>query len=236
MAEEVALVEARSLVVTQHDDRAFTGNFVLDPEGGAIVMSALEPLAKPTGKDDHRSRDKRLGDALVEVCRHRLDQGSLPRDGGVRPHLHLTATLEALRQLPGAAAVEIEHSLPISARALERIACDSTLTRIILGADSTVIDVGRARRVVSPSLRKALVVRDKCCRWPGCERPASMTEAHHIVHWINGGRTVQQNTMLFCHRHHWLLHEGGWQIVVADDDRVLTVPPRSARPPNVAAA
>jgi hypothetical protein len=131
----------------------------------------------------------------------------------------------------------VEFSLPIAARAVERLACDCTITRILLGSDSTVIDVGRAKRVMSGPQRKALTVRDQGCVWPGCDRPASFTSGHHLTHWIHGGPTDLSNLVLLCSRHHWMVHEGEWQIVRSDDGRMLTIPPvteyqRLARGPD----
>jgi hypothetical protein len=109
---------------------------------------------------------------------------------------------------------------------VERLACDCTVTRVLLGSDSTAIDVGRAKRLVTGSQRKALKVRDgNNCVWTGCDRPASWTSAHHLVHWIRGGAGDLPNLILLCYRHHWMVHEGKWQIVRTDDGRILTIPP-----------
>ena len=220
-AEEAQTVEARSLKMASGDDGAVFISGYLDKVGGAAVRTALEPLAKRAGKGDDRPRDRRVADALVDVCMRALDNGLVPQ----RAHLQITASLETLRGLPGAAAANIEFSLPISAKAVERLACDCAVTRIILGSDSTVIDVGRARRTVSGPQRKALKVRDGGCTWPGCDRPVSMTEGHHIVHWVQNGPGDLPNLTLLCYRHHWMVHEGGWQIVRTADSRVLTIPP-----------
>jgi hypothetical protein len=89
-----------------------------------------------------------------------------------------------------------------------------------------VIDVGRSKRTVSGPARRALDARDGHCRWPGgCDRPAKSSAAHHVVHWIHGGSTDLSNLILLCHRHHWMVHEGGWQIVRSDDGRMLAIPP-----------
>ena len=134
--------------------------------------------------------------------------------------------METLLGLAGAPAAELEFSPPISARAVQRLACDSTVTRVLLGSDSAVIDVGRARRVVSGATRRALNLRDGGCRWPaGCGRPASWTEAHHLIHWVDDGPTDLSNLILLCHRHHMRVHEAGWQLVRTDEGRLLTVPP-----------
>jgi hypothetical protein len=87
-----------------------------------------------------------------------------------------------------------------------------------------VIDVGRAKRVISGPQRKALTVRDRGCIWPGCDRPASWTSGHHLVHWIRGGPTDLPNLVLLCYRHHWMVHEGDWQIVRTADGQILTIP------------
>jgi hypothetical protein len=166
-----------------------------------------------------------MADALVELAGHGLDSGAVPQRASQRAHLQVTAPLETLMGAIGAPAAEMEFSLPISAHMVQRLACDATITRVLLGADSAVIDVGRSRRVVPGSTRRALTVRDKGCCWPGCERPASWTAAHHLTHWCRGGQTDLGNLILLCYRHHWMVHEGGWQIARDGTGRILTIPP-----------
>ncbi len=219
--EEKEGVEARSLTLTTADDGVVLVQGILDKVGGAALRTALEPLAQRAGKGDHRKLDRRLGDALVDLSMHSLDNGMPNR----RPHLQVTTSLETLMGLPGAPAAEMEFSLPISAKAVERLACDCTVTRILLDSESMVIDVGRAKRVVSGPQSKALRVRDRGCTWPGCDRPATWTSAHHVVHWIHGGATDLPNLVLLCYRHHWMVHEGEWQIVRSDDGCIHAIPP-----------
>src|SRR5467141_352380 len=220
--EEVQGVEMRELTLTDTDDGLVAVSGTLDKVGGAALRTALEPLAKRMGKDDHRLFPRRLADALVDLSMHSLDNGK----PSSRSNLQITASLETLLGLAGAPAAEMEFSLPISAKAVERLACDCSVTRILLGSDSTVIDVGRSKRTVSAPARRALDARDGHCRWPGgCDRPAKWSAAHHVVHWTHGGSTDLDNLILLCHRHHWLVHEGGWQIVRSDDGRMLAIPP-----------
>jgi hypothetical protein len=225
-AEEAAGVEARSLTMKTGEGGMVWVRGVLDPEGAAVLRTAYEPLARRNGKDDDRKRDRRLADAAVELARRSLDSGLVPQRGGVRPHLQVTTTLETLLQRTGAPAADLEFSLPISAKAVERIACDCSVTRVLLGADSAVIDVGRSKRVISPAQRRALNVRDKGCRFPGCDRPATWTSGHHIVHWIRGGEGDLPNLVLLCYRHHWMVHEGRWQLIKTDDGKMLAIPPQ----------
>ena len=225
-AEEVAGVEARSLTFKTGEGGMVWVRGVLDPEGAAVLRTAYEPLARRNGKDDDRKRERRLADAVVELARRSLDTALVPQHGSVRPHLQVTTTLETLIQRAGAPAADLEFSLPISAKAVERMACDCSVTRVLLGADSAVIDVGRSKRVITPPQSRALKARDKGCRFPGCDRPATWTSGHHIVHWIRGGPTDLPNLVLLCFRHHWMVHEGRWQLIKTDDGKMLAIPPQ----------
>jgi hypothetical protein len=219
-------VENRRLWISKCDDGTVLLSGHFDPEGGAALITAYEPLARKSGFDDERSREKRLADAAVDVAMHALDSGVIPQQGSQRTHLNVTTSLETLLGLAGAPAAELEHApIPISSKAVERLACDASVTRILLNSESVVIDVGRAKRTISGPARKALNARDRGCTWPGCERPASWTSGHHLKHWLHGGDNQPPNLTLLCYRHHYLVHEGAWQIVRGDDGRMLTIPP-----------
>jgi len=239
VAGEIDAVEARSLTIRKSQNGLVSLRGTLDPEGGAAVLTALQPLARRNGRHDVRKKDRRLADALVEHALLSLDRSA--KGSTARPHLQVTTTLETLLSMAGAPAAGLDLSIPISGKAVQRIACDCNVTRILLGADSAVIDVGRSSRLIPPGLRRALHARDKGCVWPGCDRPARWTSAHHLIHWIHKGETRLDNLVLLCSRHHWLVHEGGWQIVLVDG-RIRTVPPsleyhvRYARPPSARAA
>jgi hypothetical protein len=225
-AEQTELVENRKLSITTCDDGAVLIKGVLDPEGGAAFLTAVKPLARRSGAHDDRSREKRQADAVVDLAMHSLDTGLIPQQGSQRTHLNVTTSLETLLGLPGAPAAELEHAaVPISSKTVERLACDASVTRILLDSESAVIDVGRAKRTISGPARKALNARDKHCVWPGCERPPSWTVGHHLQHWIHGGSNDPPNLALLCGRHHWLVHEGHWQIARGDDGRMITIPP-----------
>jgi hypothetical protein len=157
-----------------------------------------------------------MADALVEIITH----------GGKHDvQLQVTSSVETLLGLVGAEGAEMEFSLPVSSKTVERWACDCSVTRVLM-QDSMVIDVGRAKRVVSGPTKRALHARDGHCLWPGCERPASWCDGHHLIHWINGGSTNLDNLALLCHRHHRMVHEDNWQLVKTDDGRIMTIAPR----------
>jgi hypothetical protein len=226
LEQQIDGVEIRSLEIrAQEEGDLFFIKGWLDAEGGATLRAALEPMARPCGAKDQRNRDRRLADALIELCSHSLDHGLVPQRAGQRPHLQVTTTLETLLALPGAPAGELEFGPPIAAATVRRLACDSSVVRILLGADSAIVDVGRLTRVVPASTRRALNVRDRGCVWPGCDRPASWTQAHHMLHWTaHLGPTDLSNLVLLCHRHHWMAHEGGWQLVREADGTVRSIP------------
>jgi Domain of unknown function (DUF222) len=225
-AEETQGVEARSLTIKTGEGGMVWVRGVFDPEGAAVLRTAFEPLARRHGKDDDRKRDRRVADAVVELASRSLDNALVPQRGSMRPQLQVTTTLETLIQRAGAPAADLELSLPISAKAVERLACDCSVTRILLGSDSAVIDVGRSKRVISPLQRRALKARDRGCRWPGCDRPSTWTSGHHLVHWISGGATDMPNLVLLCYRHHWMVHEGRWQLIKTAEGTILAVPPQ----------
>jgi len=220
-------VEERYLRFTDGADGTVYVKGAFDSAAGATIKTAMEPMAQPLGDGDLRSRERRYGDAWVEMAAHSLDTGVVPQHGSVRPHVQVTTTLETLQGLIGAPAGEMALSLPISAKTVQRFACDSSITRVLLGADSAVIEAGRAKRVVAGGTRRLLDARDKHCRWPGCERPASWSAAHHILHWAQGGKTDLSNMILLCQHHHWMVHEGGWRLSLAADGRVLAIPPET---------
>jgi hypothetical protein len=212
--EQAEAVEHRKLKLSSWQNGVLSINGYLDPVGGAALRSALEPLARKCGADDSREREQRLADALVELAA-----------GRQRPHIQVTASIETLYGLLGATAAETEFSQPIASKTVERWACDSNITRILLGGESTVIEVGRAKRTVEGPTRRALNARDGCCRWPGCDRPAKWSAAHHIVHWIDGGPTDLDNLILLCFRHHRMVHEGGWRLIKTDGGGIVTLRP-----------
>jgi hypothetical protein len=205
--------EQRHLHISQTGPM-FVIDGVLDPVGGAALKAAIDSLSKRHAPDDDRTPRQRRADALTEIVFHAMDEGKLPKRNGVRPHITVTTTMEALKGELGVPASDLEHGMPISSKTIERLACDGCLSRVLM-ADSMVIDVGHATRSISSSQRRALRVRDKHCRVPGCDRPVSWTNPHHVEFWSRGGPTNLSNLISLCHYHHRCVHEGGWQVIKA---------------------
>ena len=421
--------ERRGLSASQTLDGVVALDGLLDPEGGALLLAALQPLAAPTGDDDRRTPRQRRADALVELARRQLDHGDLPTMGGERPHMTVLVPLDTLLHQPGTPPAEsgAHHTArasaapadptqppaagtgptahpaaapspdpavtpatcaagsepadnagastapssesdasatvpataataadvadvgepagdagavavpglrpvapdggsaapatsadaadvgepagdagavavpglrpvapdggsaapsgatavpspavprppgppvggsraaapgggarwpsglpafgpraaesgwagPITGEAARRIACDAGITRVITDGPSQPLDVGRRTRTVPPALRTALVVRDRGCVFPGCDRPPPWTDAHHLVHWADGGVTSLDNLALLCRRHHRTVHERRWQLTRNPDGSWVATPPGRASPPGPLAA
>jgi hypothetical protein len=214
-AEQAEQTEQRKLNFSSGEGGWMWISCVLDPIGGAAVRNAIEALARPSGAHDYREREQRLADALVELA---------TTGGNQRVQMQVTSSLETLVGLIGAPGAEAEFSLPISSKTVQRWACDCSITRVLM-QDSVIIDVGRAERTIKGPKRRALNARDQHCQWAECDRPASKCDGHHILHWAHGGGDELENLVLLCGRHHWKVHEGGWQLVKTDDGRIVPIGP-----------
>jgi Domain of unknown function (DUF222)/HNH endonuclease len=217
----------RRLHISQMLDGLYRVDGLLDPVSGAAFKTAVDVLAKRKGPEDERTHSQRMADATGELAHHAMEQGTLPRRHSVKPHINLTMTLEALKGELGMPPADLELSLPISTRTAELLACDCTMSRVLL-ADSMVIDVGRATRTVSAPTMRALRVRDKGCRFPGCDRQVNWSNPHHIIYRSRGGTDKLTNLVLLCYYHHRLVHEGGWQVVKAGREFKFLPPERVA--------
>jgi hypothetical protein len=106
---------------------------------------------------------------------------------------------------------------------------------------SQPLDLGRTTRTVPPHLRKAVIQRDKKCRFPGCEQPPSVCQVHHLIPWAKGGSTALGNLALFCRYHHVIvIHRWGWKITCHPDGTTTATSPdgrilHSHGPPGQAA-
>ena len=146
----------------------------------------------------------RQADALVAVARGYLSgTGGEKRAKSDNYQVVVHVDAAALQDKGG------KSDLPVES--VRRIACDADLVAVTRDAKGNLLNLGRKHRVVSPQLKRALLARDKCCTYPSCSHEQFL-EAHHVMHWADGGETSLDNTRLICNRHHRLLHEGGFTI------------------------
>jgi hypothetical protein len=184
--------------------------------GAGTDAGAADPAGNGADPADTRSPGQRCVDALIEVCRLVSAYGELPDNGGDRPQVIVTIDYESLRQRVGAGTFDDgSHLSPATAR---RIACDAGIIPAVLGTASQVLDLGRQSRLATGPLRRALVLRDRGCAFPGCDRPPRWTDAHHVRHWSDGGPTDLSNLVLLCGYHHRLIHHSEWQVKINPKD------------------
>ena len=127
------------------------------------------------------------------------------------------ATDEPGASISGRGECSIAGGPGIAPETARRLSCDASLVPLI-ERDGEPLGVGRRRRSIPPSIRRALVVRDGRCQFPGCERHR-FVDAHHIHHWARGGETSLDNLVLLCRHHHRLVHEGGFAVRVDSGGR-----------------
>jgi len=105
---------------------------------------------------------------------------------------------------------ELEDGTRVSQETSRRLSCDCGLVGATHAPGGSLLDVGRRTRTIPPAIRRALEIRDRGCRFPGCGR--RFAEGHHVTHWAEGGETKLENLVLLCRFHHRLVHEEGWVI------------------------
>jgi hypothetical protein len=131
---------------------------LLDPEAGETLLAALEPLARPGSAEDERSGSQRSADALTELARRALEGGRLPRSGGVRPQVTVTVDLASLLGHPGTPGGTGAWTGPLSAETVRRLACDATLTRVLVTRHHPGQDGGDAAGALVARLQAAVAL------------------------------------------------------------------------------
>jgi hypothetical protein len=213
----------------------------LDSGTGELLLTALRVATHGAADGDGdglHTPAQRRADALGDICKFFLDhQDAVGDDGRHRPHVNLVVQLtpsggDGLFDLGAARTAD---GYPIDGITAGRLLCDSVLYRVLVRGRSAIVDYGRATRAVPPPLFNALLVRDRGCRWPGCDRPGHWSEAHHVVWWEHGGVTAPGNLVLLCGRHHHILHRPGWHAELTPDGTFHVTDPwgvtRTTRPP-----
>lgn len=193
-------------------ERDTEGGFVrfemqIRAEDAAILRRALELATTRAWADDvsagTRRANLRRADALVAVAESYLS-GSM--DGA--PPVEMVVHVDA--------GATLDDGTALSPTTAERLACDAVVVEVTEDSRGNVLDIGRRRRSIPTLLRRALRLRDRGCRFPGCTN--RRVDGHHVVPWSRGGRTALDNLVSLCRRHHTWVHEYGVRIVVDDGE------------------
>lgn len=210
---------------------------LLDEEGAAIVDAAVDALAKPrrdeeTGERDPRTPAARRADALLDLIQRAVGApDGVPRQA--KTSVSLTIDYEVLAGRCRGAGVTTEGEV-LTPDTVRRLACDAQIIPMVLGSRGEVLDQGEAQRLFTRPQIRHLWLRDGGCTFPGCSKPAAWTDAHHLVHWVDGGQTDIDNAALLCRAHHTVVHSNRyagrvvhgprgphveWELVVDSYDR-----------------
>ena len=230
---ERQLYESRYLRLTKRADGSVALSGVADPESGALLLDAFDAVTTPRrmgptfaerdDSPDDRTTEQRSLDAFVEMVQLAVgaDPGAL--FGDRRPAVRILVTASDLARGAGAAQLEGQPGA-VSIDTVERHICATGSVTVVFDDQGQPVNVGRSQRLFTSAQRLALAARDGGCRFAGCDRPPSWSEAHHIVPWSRGGPTNIANGILLCRHHHLLVHNAGWGISRQGSDYFL-VPP-----------
>ena len=188
----------------------------MDPAAAALAEAVVR---------DPRSTEQVALDALVELVdvavRHRFS-GTI---GSRRPDVRVLVTQRDLDRRQGIGVLE-GQAASISIESVERLACDGGLVPIMFD-DTTgaALNLGRSQRLHNARQRAVISARDGGCMAPGCDRPPSWCEVHHIHEFSRGGSTDVADGVLLCRHHHLLVHNNGWRITRQGHAYSLIPPP-----------
>ncbi|MFD9890606.1 DUF222 domain-containing protein [Amycolatopsis sp. NPDC059027] len=214
--------------IAPHRDGGHQIKARVDDETSARLQAMLDPLAKPRPANEEEGRDtrtqwERRGCAFSELVRMWAEHPDLPTQAGEATHIVVTVSLEELRSGIGQATLDLLGE--ITAAEARRLACDAKIIPMVLGSHSEPLDVGRAQRLATPAIRRALIRRDGGCAFPGCDAPAYRCTAHHVVYWAHHGETKVDNLVLVCSVHHKLIHHSEWEVRITTDGLPEFIPP-----------
>jgi len=193
-------------------DGTVRGSFVLAAEDGEPVLTAIEALSAPQGRDDTRTAVQRRADALVELAAAGLRWADLPHAGGQRAQLFYVMSAEWAARRQGAEPPVAAWSGPQTRAHLEALCCDARISRVLLDRTGQVRGLQSVSGSITRTQRQAVSARDKHCVARGCTRPPAYCDVHHLHAREDGGRTDVANLVLLCRRHHTAWHRGEVQL------------------------
>ncbi len=174
--------------------------------GPIVIADDPEPASWRNADEPHGAR---MVDALVHMAETALSKMS--QTGSVMPAPSIIVHVDG-------SSITIDDGPHVGFETALRLACDGSVATQWM-VDGLPVDLGRTKRVVSPALRRTLHVRDGGCVFPGCHRKR-FTQAHHLIHWADGGPTDLDNLATFCSWHHHLVHEGGFTVSRCEDGKL----------------
>jgi hypothetical protein len=239
LEEAKEILDRRYLAWSWEDDGSLSFRGRIPAEEGALLLRALD-AARDALYEQRSEEEGGSAGPLDEVARagsagppdrlphapmsnadclsHILDGFLSSTDADARSEryqvvVHVDSTVLAKGEGGEEDRCQLEDGSPLAAETARRLACDSSLVRVLEDKQGQPLSVGRRTRAIPPRLRRALRARDDGCRFPGCMNRRFL-DAHHVHHWAAGGETSLDNLVHLCRRHHRLVHEGGFSLDV----------------------
>lgn len=184
----------------------------------ASQVAAASEVPTETHSIERPTRAQLRADAFVRMAQASSRQSELPVWQRDQRHVVIHADVAALTDGTGNAFLQGGPS--ISAASLEKITCDATITAIYEMSPGEVVAMGRTTRQATERQRRALLVRDTHCQFPGC-RNTRFLKVHHLWHWSKGGPTDLWNLVLVCSFHHDAIHERGLALARSPEGRII---------------
>ena len=208
--------------------------------GGPRFMTDEERAAAENLIEDPRTNDQLAYDLLMDVIRAGALAEAKSVYGSRQPGVRMVVVKDAGPRDAFGRLLAVGHDMDggcaLPGSVIDRNACANGLIEVIIDPEGNPFDLGREARMYSGTQRLVLAVRDGGCVWPGCDRPASYCEAHHIDHFAEGGRTDVDRGVLLCRFHHMKLHNHGWRITRDGKGPFVLRPPAGEGAPIVLAS
>jgi hypothetical protein len=170
-------------------------------------------------EEDPAHVDARRADALVAVCSATIADDPDPDRATVVVHADVDA-----RRANGVS----EDGVVIPPETVQRLLCTSRTQAVIEDRNGRPVRLGETSRLAPAWMLRQVRYRDGGCTFPACGA-RRFTEAHHIAHWRDRGKTTLENLALVCSFHHRLVHEHGWRMKRLADGDVGWFRPSGAR-------
>jgi hypothetical protein len=186
---------------------------MVSPKLGGIrfVETSRATRAETIAKDD-RTPAQIASDGFLHLLALGADADDSVLIGSGAPVVRITVAERALETGQGLARIDGQAD-PVSIATVQRLICEAETMRIGFDGAGDATQLESEGRLFTKRQREVLAAKFGGCMHPGCDRPPSWSEAHHIQHWQRDhGKTVIENGILLCRHHHLKYHNDGIEI------------------------
>lgn len=228
MLDQMAQESLQRIDLWRQDDGMWTLDATLTDPTGRLLDNYLKTAVPPPRQDETDAdgalpaQANRNAEAFHRLLAAAGTAPNAPTRHGHTATLSLVADVDTLRGKTTGRLPRLEGE-PISVPKARLLACEAGVVPMVFDyATGEVIEQSRELRLPNTALRRKLEAEQtEGCAWDGCGRPVSWCEAHHIEHWIDGGKTTPENLILLCRFHHSRIHTGDWEVTKTGPGRAV---------------